>query len=178
VLHPGHHFLDTPLVVPAGTRLRLLGSRHVDGLASTMDGKGRTRLWEVSGQLEIDGLQLTRGQADLGGAILVHPTGALRVSNSVITDCHASSSSVPDDAGGGAVFSRFGSVTLVNTTLTRCSASSSAGGMAIGGALAIYGGRMSVRDASFSFCTSSASGAGNARGNTHREPGHHCRCHV
>jgi len=164
VLLPGRHPLDgESLVVPEGMYVRIDGSR---GAPTIIDGGGRSlgawrqemaamevissggpsddrrafgsRLFEVHGHLELNGLQLTGGHATKGGGVMVRPGGSVQMYDVHLADCIASSTD-RSEAVGGAVYGWSAEVTLVNVTITQCAALAFGGGHSVGGAISVSG---------------------------------------
>ena len=123
----------SPLVVPAGTHA-ILSSAAGESRA-VLNGEGRSRLLDVHGTLELDGLHLTAGHASEGGGVRIHPGARTSIRGSVISNC----SSTGWDAAGGALHGVRATIEVSGSTITGCSATVTGDdGPAVGGT-PVYG---------------------------------------
>ena len=61
------------------------------GEGATLDGKGQTRLFRLSGgcSLTLRGLALINGRAERGGVVYANRAGDVEIIDSTVTDCSA-----------------------------------------------------------------------------------------
>ena len=101
---------------------RISSAVFIEGNGHTIDGADRYRIFEVSGDwLHIKDLNLKRGRADTGGAILASDGALLILVNSTISDSYADS--------GGAITSKESDVSISDSKLINNRASSSGGAL-------------------------------------------------
>ena len=94
------------------------GSAH-----TIIDARGNSRIFNITdGSVSIEGLGLTRGKSDDGGAIKSTSSGTLTISGSSITDSVATLS-------GGAVYIGDGKAIIMQSTLSNNSAAEVGGGI-------------------------------------------------
>ena len=162
VLRAGAHLaLDgVPLSIGAGRRVRIVSDG--DGPWPVFDGARLSRLFDVKGVLELEGVHLTRGNAESGGCVLVRPGGHVSVHRGLFSLCTAASTGA--GAGGGALFVDAGTAELVNSTLEDCSVANRGGGYAAGGAVYARGASISLTSTTISSCAATTTGAGTAWG--------------
>ena len=129
------------------------------GLSNTIiDAQQQSRIFDVTtsaGNVQLNGMTLKNGRTtsnnvspfggpvNNGGAIRSLTTGALTVSDSLLTG----NSTTGDIAAGGAIFHDGGSLVVVRSTL---SGNTTAGLGAIGGAIGTYGGSTIIRNSTLS----------------------------
>ncbi len=129
------------------------------GVSNTIiDAQQQSRIFDIitsAGNVQLNGMTLKNGQTtsnnvspfggpvNNGGAIRSLTTGALTVSDSLLTG----NSTTGDIAAGGAIFHDGGSLVVVRSTL---SGNTTAGVGAIGGAIGTYGGTTIIRNSTLS----------------------------
>ena len=164
VLLPSARFalFGTPLAIPAGRRARIVGGEG-EGARPTIDGRARSRLLEVRGTLELQGVHLTGGRASWGGCMRIWPGGSAIVRGSLLADCVAWAAD--GKARGGAVYVEGGHLELLQSTVDHCSVVGIGSHSAAGGAL--YCGDQStmlIANTTIVNATALAAGDGNAYG--------------
>ena len=128
----------------------------IDGAGYMISGNNRYRVFAVNGgNLSVNNLTITKGNADWGGAVINVNGGILLLSNCEIYESHASEGgAIGNDATlsvmdceisrnaaeyGGAIHSGNGTVNTTNTLISRNSGKS-------GGAIYIEGGESTISD--------------------------------
>lgn len=130
---------------------------------AVMDGRGRSRLFDVRGTLRIQGLALMNGRAQHGGCIRVRAGATIELIDVTMSGCRAEAGGeLYGGAFGGGIQNAAGSTTrMTRVTISGCTATHSGSGDALGGAMYVQG------DTKFSGVTMegcSATSADTARG--------------
>jgi hypothetical protein len=147
----------SPLNVAWGTRVRIMS----EGEGATIDGEGRSRLFEVWGSLTLVRVHLTAGHAESGGGLLANEGARVVLRHVTIRGCSATRGGAGKVASGGAVMLWGARLESRDSTISGCSATSTGDVNALGGAVYNWQGSVALTRTSVHDCRVVASGSGD-----------------
>ena len=163
-----------PFLIGQGVRIDISarsssssGLRRLNTAVSriVLDGRGASRLFDVRGELHLEGIELINGRAQQGGALFIFSGGSVTLDNSRISNSVAVGTSFGDADGGAVHIDPNGKLTLTDSEIINCAAinEDAIGGVSRGGGIFSQG-SVELVSSTLSSCNATSAFASGGQG--------------